>query len=690
MPRSQPPSLRSGRSLSVDETNALRAKLGLKPLRISQAPAEAPAPPAAPAGDAKEQSGGLAARLAAAKAKRSAPAAQEDVIGKAASGSASDWVAHMKAKRAARKATGKAAPARRSGPMALLGDGEEEEQVEGAGLSVRHAVGDFAEGQDVVLTLADRSVLDEEGEDVLENSRLMADAKARLAVSRKAKVAAMRGATGYSRLASREAGGSAPGLLQQYDDGDEEAMLAGKAVLTASGALVSRAGLEGGDDAVDSAAGDAVRQRLQAAAGGGTAAAEAGGVVVASDFMTREEAAALMPQAGKASKKAKKAKKASKRRKRQREEGGGSPPSAVDGAVEAEAAARFGTSEGRLGQGTSAGARLAAELSGSGGQDGGGHVDAAGEAAAAAVRARLAAAEGEEVGGDGAQHLTKARKYTLRDTPGGAMSGLGDGDAEEDGGEAAWAAQLAAGLARARAAQAAAPPKPTASEEAGDVEASAVLAKVKAARAARAAAAAASAGATSGGSGPGTLTFSSSAEFTRRLAAKTAGPAVPSRDGGGSAGSAPSAAVASGGGEAAAKDEEGSLDRQLAAAKADVAKATVDGEMVTEAGETSSSTAAALSFLRRTGALSKANAGVLVAGRANDRRPVLPGGEEDPAPRVHLRQQDAFGRELTQKEAWRQLNYAFHGFGSGKRKQERKLKRLMEDIGSSGNGKGRK
>ena len=41
---------------------------------------------------------------------------------------------------------------------------------------------------------------------------------------------------------------------------------------------------------------------------------------------------------------------------------------------------------------------------------------------------------------------------------------------------------------------------------------------------------------------------------------------------------------------------------------------------------------------------------------------------------------DEFGRILTPKEAWRQLNYKFHGFGSSRNKQEKAVRKYAEEL----------
>ena len=41
---------------------------------------------------------------------------------------------------------------------------------------------------------------------------------------------------------------------------------------------------------------------------------------------------------------------------------------------------------------------------------------------------------------------------------------------------------------------------------------------------------------------------------------------------------------------------------------------------------------------------------------------------------------DNFGRHLTPKEAYRQLSYKFHGVKPGRKKQEKILRKLKEDL----------
>lgn len=53
---------------------------------------------------------------------------------------------------------------------------------------------------------------------------------------------------------------------------------------------------------------------------------------------------------------------------------------------------------------------------------------------------------------------------------------------------------------------------------------------------------------------------------------------------------------------------------------------------------------------------------------------------KDYKPTVNLEYVDDQGRQLTPKEAYKQLSYRFHGKGPGKAKTDKKLKKLAEEI----------
>lgn len=89
----------------------------------------------------------------------------------------------------------------------------------------------------------------------------------------------------------------------------------------------------------------------------------------------------------------------------------------------------------------------------------------------------------------------------------------------------------------------------------------------------------------------------------------------------------------------------------------------------------SSSVAAALSLLQASGEIKQK---VHLAGRAKDLRE-FQGEAEDQEGGVKIEYRDEFGRQLTRAEAFRQLNYKFHGHGPGKNKLNKRLKILEEE-----------
>lgn len=52
---------------------------------------------------------------------------------------------------------------------------------------------------------------------------------------------------------------------------------------------------------------------------------------------------------------------------------------------------------------------------------------------------------------------------------------------------------------------------------------------------------------------------------------------------------------------------------------------------------------------------------------------------KDYKPDVNIVYHDEFGRQLTPKEAWKALSHRFHGKGSGKMKEEKRLKKIAEE-----------
>lgn len=87
----------------------------------------------------------------------------------------------------------------------------------------------------------------------------------------------------------------------------------------------------------------------------------------------------------------------------------------------------------------------------------------------------------------------------------------------------------------------------------------------------------------------------------------------------------------------------------------------------------SRSTAAALALLKQTGELKPK---IEQAGRANDKRDeIIPLTSTAPETKeVKIEYRDEYGRNLTKKEAFRQLCYRFHGYGPAKKNKEKRFR----------------
>jgi len=168
-------------SLSVDATNKLRDKLGLKPLVEGADDKQKSADAQLTAERNAEAQAATAAKIAAAKEKREnkrASKKKHKSIAEEAEDedmSAANWVKRVKKKAPKQSAAEK---------QAKMFDATDEAEQEAAytekdlkGLQMNHAADDFQEGRDVILTLKDERLLDgdsiREGGDELENIALM-------------------------------------------------------------------------------------------------------------------------------------------------------------------------------------------------------------------------------------------------------------------------------------------------------------------------------------------------------------------------------------------------------------------------------------------------------------------------------------------------------------------------------------
>ena len=339
-------------SLSVDDTNALRAKLGLAPLRTSSSgvsgrkPSEAVHAPAANLGEEKA----ARQRVEDAKAKRQAEAGIGRLAAKAGlglgvdgnndgigggeeggdGGGAASWAAKMrtgkdknqkkkasvggangddqvakkekkkkkKSKKNGKRGSDSAADVNR---ISVPGDDEEDGEY-GAqdlqGMAVGHAADDFEAGTSTILTLADTSLLGDDGGEagsgnVLENANMRDDGVSRDNLRKKRQVEMGMGhAGGYagydddefeeiggSQAASRlGSGGAAGGSTAGGDNSGKVGFRIGEATSRGKGGTANSA--DGESDLFAAGSGQAIS--LQ------TATQKS-----ASDFMTHEEADAM-------------------------------------------------------------------------------------------------------------------------------------------------------------------------------------------------------------------------------------------------------------------------------------------------------------------------------------------------------------------------------------------------------------
>jgi len=155
-------------SQTVDESNKLRAKLGLKPLNTEDAKGKEGSsnqPVHAPAGTGKADQADGKKRDASKKAKDAhkdltTGEGLGDILAKEeGKGGAADWVARTRNKDGSMKAASSAAASSGS----KKGSGEAAQAAEVPKMKVRHSAADLAEGESVVMTLSDQKLIDKDG-----------------------------------------------------------------------------------------------------------------------------------------------------------------------------------------------------------------------------------------------------------------------------------------------------------------------------------------------------------------------------------------------------------------------------------------------------------------------------------------------------------------------------------------------
>ena len=258
-------------SMSLEETNRVREKLGLKPLRTGEsdrtkARREAEETErAAREADAKDaETAALAAKIAAAKEKRTMEQRNRATkqLGEAADADDDDMMAWVNKSRKIEEKRRKEERKKAEELARKLAEQDDEaEESEGdeiyggkdlAGMRVRHGLEDVAEGETMILTLKDSSILDDklqginEEDDELENVNVAQERK-----RQKAKKAATKRSDNPFGADDEDAGKK---ILSKYDEEDEDEGL----TLDAAGAI----------DAAEEKRKADIKRRLAASLGG--------------------------------------------------------------------------------------------------------------------------------------------------------------------------------------------------------------------------------------------------------------------------------------------------------------------------------------------------------------------------------------------------------------------------------------
>eukprot|EP00879_Flechtneria_rotunda_P002423 GHRR01002620.1.p1 GENE.GHRR01002620.1~~GHRR01002620.1.p1 ORF type:complete len:500 (+),score=248.88 GHRR01002620.1:142-1641(+) len=273
-------------ALSIEETNRLRASLGLKPLAVGAAATPKPKqqePKAPKAADADELRNKITE--AREKRRREAELRQTKTLGEASPDvdDVANWIAKIKpgSQTAADDAEQQQTkPSKRQKRPAAAGSDDETDghtAADLAGVAVRHDVSDLAEGEAIVLTLADTGILDEKG-NLVEAADQLVDV---LSVQEKARRKARAAASKQAKPLWEE-DGKVRGLLDKYDEEEEEAAAAfdGFGQLLASRQQELKAKLAAGAANVLGSSADAAADGLSSKPSGG------------GDYLTAEEAAA--------------------------------------------------------------------------------------------------------------------------------------------------------------------------------------------------------------------------------------------------------------------------------------------------------------------------------------------------------------------------------------------------------------
>jgi hypothetical protein len=224
-------------------------------------------------------------------------------------------------------AGGKPAKRARRADAAAAADGTEHTAADLAGVSVKHDLGHLAEGETVVLTLADAGILDEKGQ-LADGPDQLVDV---LSMQEKARRKARAAATKTAKPLWEE-DGKVRGLLDKYDEEEEEAV----AAFDAAGQLQAHQRRE-----------EELRKRLAAGKALLDPASSGGGLPASSDYYTAEEAAAMKGGGKEKKKKKRKLRTAKVSAEEDAEAAAGLDLDALEAAAAAEGAADLGSRDAR-------------------------------------------------------------------------------------------------------------------------------------------------------------------------------------------------------------------------------------------------------------------------------------------------------------------------------------------------------
>lgn len=257
-------------SCSVEETNRIRIALGLRPLDLGPVQSNATFVNLREQQEEREQQAEVAARIERARREREqAQASRAKSLGESLLAkplSAAEWVALSRKKETVDQAKQHAAKQR---VTAMAADEEEDGRPTGrptrgavgakrprpgstgaaagselAGMRIRHDADTFKEGENVILTLADSNLLDEEGKDLAEDDDELVNSDAvdrerqaeLLERKRKSKIPIYSGvdASEFDPSGAQ----SKRGVLSQYDDEEKKR---GSLIVNADGTVVDTA-----------------------------------------------------------------------------------------------------------------------------------------------------------------------------------------------------------------------------------------------------------------------------------------------------------------------------------------------------------------------------------------------------------------------------------------------------------------